>query len=104
MLNQSQQNLKLYNDGSEWNVHGLTWSACNSPDSLLKGLESGRKHLVFAETQMNKASSRSHCVIRLKITKRPRYRDGESNLNRSGSGSAFDDEEVTQEVPEGTVA
>lgn len=32
----------------------------------------GRKRLVYAETMMNKHSSRSHCILQLKVNRLPR--------------------------------
>eukprot|EP00958_Prasinococcus_capsulatus_P013024 scaffold1318_cov388-Prasinococcus_capsulatus_cf.AAC.45 len=102
MLNHTHQNLKLYNDGSNtWHVQGLTWHACNSPDSLLKALDRGRRHLVYAETQMNKASSRSHCIIRLRVTTRTRMRDKTMDEPQDSNLNSEDDPEVTQDVSGG---
>ena len=54
------------------NVHGLTWTPCKSPDELLKAFAKGRNNIVYAETKMNKASSRSHAVFQIKVSRRDR--------------------------------
>jgi len=57
------------------NVLGLTWTQCKSPDELLKAFAKGRNNIVYAETKMNKASSRSHAVFQIKVSKRDRAID-----------------------------
>ena len=51
---------------------GLAWNACKTPNDLLQCFQKGRNNLVYAETKMNKASSRSHAVFQIKVAKRPR--------------------------------
>ena len=56
-------------------VRGLTWMPCKTPTDLLQCFQKGRNNLVYAETKMNKASSRSHAVFQIKVAKRPRASD-----------------------------
>lgn len=53
-------------------VPGLTWLQCTKPDDMLDAFTRARANVVYAETKMNKASSRSHAVFQLRITKRDR--------------------------------
>jgi len=53
-------------------VQGLHWMMCKTPNDLLQCFQKGRNNLVYAETKMNKSSSRSHAVFQIKVTKRPR--------------------------------
>eukprot|EP00931_Biecheleriopsis_adriatica_P060530 TRINITY_DN36368_c0_g1_i1.p1 TRINITY_DN36368_c0_g1~~TRINITY_DN36368_c0_g1_i1.p1 ORF type:complete len:635 (+),score=164.93 TRINITY_DN36368_c0_g1_i1:41-1945(+) len=62
-------NLQVQNGGL---VPGLTWERCARPDALLEAFARARSNLVYAETRMNKASSRSHAVFQVKITRHHR--------------------------------
>ena len=62
-------NLSLQSAGE---VARLTWHTCSQPDQLLRLFAKGRQAVAYAETKMNKASSRSHAVMQLKIMRRPR--------------------------------
>ena len=53
-------------------VKGLTWISCKTPSDMLMCFQRGRNNLVYAETKMNKSSSRSHAVFQIKISKRSR--------------------------------
>ena len=53
-------------------IKGLQWAACKTPNELLQCFTKGRNNLVYAETKMNKSSSRSHAVFQIKVSKRPR--------------------------------
>lgn len=53
-------------------VPGLTWLKCKRPDELLEAFARARGNVVYAETKMNKASSRSHAVFQIRILKRQR--------------------------------
>jgi len=53
-------------------VPGLTWVRCSRPEVMLQAFQRARSNLVYAETKMNKASSRSHAVFQISITRRPR--------------------------------
>lgn len=67
-------------------VKGLRWEECATPDDLLKAFNRGRSNLVYAETQMNKASSRSHAMFQIKVTKRPRAtKDSKGQTDSKGS-------------------
>lgn len=50
-------------------VENLTEYVVHSPKEVLNLLKVGRRRLVFAETQMNRASSRSHAICELRILK-----------------------------------
>lgn len=58
--------------GGGWELLDCTWYRCKSPEHLLDCFRQGRKGLVYAETMMNKHSSRSHCVLQLKVNRVPR--------------------------------
>lgn len=62
-------NVSVQNGGV---VPGLSWVKCASPETLLDAFTRARANVVYAETKMNKASSRSHAVFQIKITKRCR--------------------------------
>lgn len=78
---ESARNLQVVGNS---NVKGLKWVKCSSPDDLLKAFERGRNNLVYAETQLNKASSRSHAVFQMKVQKRPRA----TSETKAGSGGS----------------
>ena len=46
-------------------VEGLTWKVCNTPETLIELFDMGRHNLRYAETHMNKHSSRSHAVMQV---------------------------------------
>jgi len=64
-------------------IQGLTWVECKKPDTMLEAFTKARSNLVYAETRMNKASSRSHAVFQIKIVKRQRMA-GEVEAQGSG--------------------
>jgi len=53
-------------------VPGLTRVTCESPSVLLEAFARARSNLIYAETRMNKASSRSHAIFQISITRRAR--------------------------------
>lgn len=57
-------------------VPGLTWVPCNSSRDLCRTFARARAHVVYAETKMNKASSRSHAVFQVRIVRRACQSDG----------------------------
>ena len=59
-------------DGGGWELSECTWLRCTSPEYLLECFRKGQKGLVYAETMMNKHSSRSHCVLQLRVNRVPR--------------------------------
>jgi len=59
-------NLAVQSGGS---VPSLEWTRCQKPDQLLGVFDRARSNIVYAETKMNKASSRSHAVFQVKLTK-----------------------------------
>lgn len=61
--------LTVQNGGA---VPGLTWLKCPRPEALLEAFTRARTNVVYAETKMNKASSRSHAIFQIRITKRQR--------------------------------
>ncbi|CAJ1407815.1 unnamed protein product [Effrenium voratum] len=68
-------------------VNGLTWIRCMKPDEMLEAFTRARANVVYAETKMNKASSRSHAIFQLRISKRERVFEakGASKVKKSGS-------------------
>ena len=69
LLKPRNTNLKISAGGE---VQGLTVVNCVSAEALLQLFEQGRKHLVYAETKLNKTSSRSHAVLQLHVSRRTR--------------------------------
>mmetsp|Transcript_16797 Transcript_16797/g.46931 ORF Transcript_16797/g.46931 Transcript_16797/m.46931 type:complete len:884 (+) Transcript_16797:140-2791(+) len=76
LLCSDKQNLKIKqeqnkqaSDKTSWYVDGLSWRAIDSAAELLECLAAARKRLVYAETKMNKHSSRSHCVVLIKVVR-----------------------------------
>ncbi|XP_066935661.1 kinesin-like protein KIF15 isoform X3 [Clytia hemisphaerica] len=68
-------------------IENLTEYVVHSPEEVLNLLKVGRKRLVFAETKMNRVSSRSHAIIQLKILKE---RVGNDNpASRMASPSSY---------------
>jgi len=68
-------NLKLKPHGGGTEVEGLTVRECGSAEEMLALFEQGRKHLIYAETKLNKSSSRSHAVLQLHLSRRQRVLD-----------------------------
>eukprot|EP00965_Chrysotila_dentata_P036805 1224477-Pleurochrysis_carterae.AAC.1 len=64
-------NLKIHHGGSN-EVEGLTITECRTAEDLLNLLQLGRRNLIYAETKMNKSSSRSHAVLQLRVSRRQR--------------------------------
>ena len=59
-------------EGGGWELLDCTWYRCKTPEYLLECFRHGRKRLVYADTMMNKQSSRSHCVLQLRVNRVPR--------------------------------
>lgn len=78
-------------DGSGYDVEGLLWTPCRSAEDVLECFKRGRSRLVYAETHMNKQSSRSHCVFQMKIDRIERPVDVISS-----SGSVVRDDECAE--------
>eukprot|EP00899_Mesostigma_viride_P020376 jgi/Mesvir1/2833/Mv13924-RA.2 len=68
------KNLSMKTGGT---VEGLSMIPVKTPDDLMKLFQKGRSNLVYAETKMNKASSRSHAVFQFRIMKRAKGEEGE---------------------------
>jgi len=60
-------NLSVQSNGD---VPGLTWEPCQTAEDLSESFARAHCNLVYVETKMNKASSRSHAILQIKITKR----------------------------------
>lgn len=67
VLTRSSGNVGVY-------VEDLSEYVCRSFDEMMDLLQQGQKRLVFAETKMNRTSSRSHAVCRIIVEKRERVR------------------------------
>eukprot|EP00927_Polykrikos_kofoidii_P021460 TRINITY_DN20285_c1_g1_i1.p1 TRINITY_DN20285_c1_g1~~TRINITY_DN20285_c1_g1_i1.p1 ORF type:complete len:812 (+),score=165.11 TRINITY_DN20285_c1_g1_i1:205-2640(+) len=61
-------------------VTDLTWVKCGHVSKLRKAFARARKNLIYAETKMNKASSRSHAIFQIRIRKD--LRAGETTIAR----------------------
>jgi len=55
------------NNGGE--VSDLTWIDCPNAKELKRVFARARNNLIYAETKMNKASSRSHAIFQIKVTR-----------------------------------
>lgn len=53
-------------------IMGLTWVKCQHPEEMLDLFSRARSNIVYAETKMNKHSSRSHAIFQMRIAKRIR--------------------------------
>mmetsp|Transcript_6081 Transcript_6081/g.13480 ORF Transcript_6081/g.13480 Transcript_6081/m.13480 type:complete len:1156 (+) Transcript_6081:132-3599(+) len=60
-------------------VPNLTWVSCEDPEEMLKTFESARENVIYAETKLNKASSRSHAIFQVRLSKRPRAKEQQLN-------------------------
>lgn len=77
-------------DGSGWEIENLSWTPCRSAEDVLECFRRGRSRLVYAETHMNKQSSRSHCVFQMKIERieRPIEADVDRDEDEDEDGTA----------------
>ncbi|KAJ1620524.1 P-loop containing nucleoside triphosphate hydrolase protein, partial [Pavlovales sp. CCMP2436] len=66
-------------------VDGATSVRVSSPAALMQLFNNGRRNLVYAETRMNKTSSRSHAVFQLTIEKRVRLLGGDGAADAEGA-------------------
>ena len=76
VCNNNNNNSINNNHGEEWEVEDLTWMRCENASMLLQKFAEGRKRLRYAETRMNKHSSRSHCVLNVRVKKIKRKKRG----------------------------
>ena len=83
LLTPKNNNLRVKPCGKTHEVDGLTYTECKSASELLGLFDAGRRALVYAETKMNKHSSRSHAVLQLNVSRRERCLDGASGHTRS---------------------
>ena len=76
LLRPSSTNLKLKpTPTGGYAVDGLAEVQCKTAAQLLQAFDSGRRHLRYAETKLNKSSSRSHAVLQLSVSRRLRVLD-----------------------------
>ena len=75
-VNDDNNNNINNNSNEEWEVEDLTWMRCENASMLLQKFAEGRKRLRYAETRMNKHSSRSHCVLNVRVKKIKRKKRG----------------------------
>lgn len=54
------------------NVCGLSWVPCTTSKQLCRTFSRARAHVIYAETKMNKASSRSHAIFQVRVLRRCR--------------------------------
>ena len=71
---------------SQGEVHGLTWQPCATPPDMMKAFQQARSGLHYAETKMNKASSRSHAIFQIKITRRRRANQADISSSAQDKG------------------
>ncbi len=67
-----------------WEVEGLWWFTCRSPEYLMSVVRNGRKRLVYAETHMNKHSSRSHAVVQIRLLRNSKAAQKALDLAQAG--------------------
>ena len=88
LLRPSSTNLKLKpTPTGGYAVDGLAEVQCKTAAQLLQAFDSGRRHLRYAETKLNKSSSRSHAVLQLSVSRRLRVLD--ANEARAQFGAQF---------------
>ena len=88
LLRPSSTNLKLKpTPTGGYAVDGLAEVQCKTAAQLLQAFDSGRRHLRYAETKLNKSSSRSHAVLQLSVSRRLRVLD--ANEARAQFGRAI---------------
>ena len=88
LLRPSSTNLKLKpTPTGGYAVDGLAEVQCKTAAQLLQAFDSGRRHLRYAETKLNKSSSRSHAVLQLSVSRRLRVLD--ANEARAQFGGAI---------------
>ena len=78
LLKAGNGNLRVKPHGKANVVEGLTAIECKSASDLLNLFDSGRRAIVYAETKMNKHSSRAHAMLQINVSKRVRVLDGAS--------------------------
>ena len=78
LLKPKNANLRVKPHGTAHEVEGLSATECRSASELLGLFDAGRRALVYAETKMNKHSSRSHAVLQIAVARRERVLDGGS--------------------------
>lgn len=54
--------------GAACDVEGLTWLTCGSPAELLQHFNRGKQGLHYAETKLNRHSSRAHAVLQIRVS------------------------------------
>ena len=59
--------------------HGLSQHPVQSADEILQLMKQAQEKRHVSETQMNKRSSRSHCIFTMKITTRQRQNDASAD-------------------------
>ena len=95
LLKPKNTNLRLtMTEDKSWVVEGLSWYKCKTPEYLLSVISNGRKRLVYAETEMNKHSSRSHAVLMIKVQRHNRsdvVRKEKLDAERRGETDEEDD-------------
>lgn len=99
LLKPKNTNLKLVKsqDGNKagqegWEVENISWYKCKTPEYLLSVISNGRRRLVYAETEMNKHSSRSHAVLMIKVARHKRS----DVVTRGPDGNSADAVEETE--------
>ena len=65
LLKPRNGNLKVKAGPAGSEVEGLTQQRAGTAEELMTVCDAGRRNLVYAETRMNKSSSRSHAVLQL---------------------------------------
>lgn len=65
--------------GAGGEVSNLTWERCSKPDSMLELIHRARSKIVYAETKINKLSSRAHAVFQIRVTRRQRAAEGDGD-------------------------
>jgi len=73
-------NLAVKNGGV---IPDLSWVECKTANEMLDIFKTARNGLCYAETKMNKSSSRSHAVFQIQITRRARAVSSTNSVNGS---------------------
>jgi kinesin family member 6/9 len=75
---QSGSNISIQDDAKgEIHVKGLSHTSCANEETALNALFSGESHRTVSSTQLNKESSRSHCIYTIHVESKSRVESSE---------------------------
>ncbi len=80
LLNPAQDNMQVFQDAKGVHVPGMTVVEVHSEEDCLKIVQKGMSARAVAATEMNEASSRSHCLVILSVEKT--WKDGRKQCSK----------------------